>query len=203
MQSLVGREAPNFQAKAINDQNEIVDVCLETILNKNSTKGVVLFFYPLNFTFVCPTELVQLNKTFNEFEKRGIVVMAISVDSKYSHLAWKNMPLTQGGVGCLNYLMVSDIKKEIGCTYGILASGNEVALRATFFIDANGIVRHQSVNDLPIGRNINEIIRIIDAYKHYEKNGEVCQANWQPGSQGFEPSQSGVCDFMTSNYLEE
>jgi peroxiredoxin (alkyl hydroperoxide reductase subunit C) len=199
MNILIGRQAPLFTAKAVNGKNEIFDFCLESFLNKSSTKGVLLFFYPLNFTFVCPTELVKLNEYLSEFEQRGIVVCTVSVDSEYSHLAWKNKSVSEGGIGDVGFNMISDLSHEISLKYGLLSENGRVSYRGTIFIDENGLVRHVSINDLMIGRNIDEIIRIIDAFKFFEKNGDVCPANWKPGDSGMEPSLRGVQDYMTSN----
>lgn len=199
--SLIGKKAPIFNAKSVNGKNEIIDFSLENVLNKSSTKGVLLFFYPLNFTFVCPTELVKLNEYLEEFDKRGIVVCAISVDSQYSHLAWKQKDVCDGGIGDVNFEMISDLNKSISSSYGVLSEGG-VAYRGTFFIDEDGIIRHASLNDLMIGRNIDEILRIIDAYKFYQKNGDVCPVNWKLGEPGMEASVNGVQDYMTSRYSD-
>jgi len=199
--SLIGKNAPLFNSKAVNGKNEIIDFSLELLLNKSSTRGVLLFFYPLNFTFVCPTELVKLNELLDEFEKRGISVLTISVDSEYSHLAWKEKEISEGGIGNVGFTMISDLDHSISSQYGVLTENNKVSYRATIFIDENGIIRHFSVNDLMIGRNIDEMLRIIDAYKFYEKNGEVCPVNWKQGDSGMEASTQGVKDYMmTQNY---
>ena len=197
---LIGKNAPCFVAKAVNSKNEIIDFCLESILNKSSTKGVILFFYPLNFTFVCPTELVKLNEYIELFEKRGIMVCTISVDSEYSHLAWKNSSVSEGGIGDVSFNMISDLDHKISSAYGVLTENGKVAYRATFFIDENGIIRYLSVNDLMIGRNIDEILRVIDAFKFFEKNGDVCPVNWKNGDDGMSPTLCGVKDYMISNY---
>lgn len=200
MNVLVGRKAPFFKAKMVNPEGKICDFCLETTLDKASTKGVLLFFYPLDFTFVCPTELVELNKKISEFEDRGIVVASISVDSEYSHCAWRKTKITEGGIGEVAFKMISDLDHSISKAYDVLSANERVSLRASFYIDADGIVRHQSINDLPIGRNIDEILRVIDAFKFYEKKGEVCPVNWKSGDSGMEPTIRGVSDYMTSNY---
>jgi peroxiredoxin (alkyl hydroperoxide reductase subunit C) len=195
---IIGKSAQYFNAKAINSKNEIIDFSLESVLNKSSTKGVLLFFYPLNFTFVCPTELVKLNEDLHEFEKRGIVVCSISVDSEYAHLTWKQTDVLDGGIGNVSFNMISDLDKNISKQYNVLKNEPEISYRATVFIDENGIVRYFAINDLMIGRNIEEILRIIDAYKFYEKNGDVCPVNWKNGDHGIEATLSGVKDYMTS-----
>ena len=155
----------------------------------------VLFFYPLDFTFVCPSELIALDNKIAEFDKRNAAVASISIDSQFTHLAYKNTPRTNGGIGQVRFPMVSDINKKLASAFQILTPGG-VALRATIITDKNGIVRHYSVNDLPIGRNIDEIIRIIDAIDHYEKHGEVCPANWDPGKPAIKPTQAGIVSYL-------
>lgn len=200
MNVLVGRQAPDFTAKAVNSKGEIFDFSLEYYLSKNNIKGVLLFFYPLNFTFVCPTELVKLHHYTAEFEKRGVILAGISVDSEYSHLQWRKLELEEGGIGDLDYTLISDLSKEITNAYGVMSPNKSVALRAAFFIDGEGIVRHQTINDLPIGRNIEELLRVIDAWKYHEKHGEVCPVDWKVGSHGMKATACGVSDYMTSEY---
>lgn len=158
----------------------------------------ILFFYPLDFTFVCPSELIALDSKIPEFRKRNAAVMSISIDSQYSHLAYKNTPRDQGGIGQVRFPMVSDINKVLASKFNVLHSSG-VALRATIITDTNGIVRHYSVNDLPIGRNIDEIIRIIDAIEYNAKHGEVCPANWIPGQMAITPTQDGIIAYLREN----
>jgi peroxiredoxin (alkyl hydroperoxide reductase subunit C) len=197
--NLVTKSAIDFTAPAVLSDGEIVDdFCLsEHIKNKYA----VLFFYPLNFTFVCPTELISLNNRISEFAKRDIEIMGISVDSKFSHHKWQETPINEGGIGKISYHLVSDIKKSISRDYGVLHD-DSIALRATFIIDDKFIIRHQSINDLPLGRNIDEIIRIIDAIKHNKEHGEVCPAGWKKGKPGIQASDEGVADFLNSHSEE-
>lgn len=155
----------------------------------------VLFFYPLDFTFVCPSELIALDSKIPEFKKRNAAVMSISIDSQYTHLAYKNTPRDQGGIGQVRFPMVSDINKILASQFNVLHA-NGVALRATIITDKNGIVRHYSVNDLPIGRNIEEIIRVIDAIEHHAIHGEVCPANWVPGQAAITPTHDGIVSYL-------
>jgi peroxiredoxin (alkyl hydroperoxide reductase subunit C) len=179
MSVLVGKKAPGFCAAAVTGSGEIVQKFdLETALK--GKYGVILF-YPLDFTFVCPSELIALDHRLAEFQKRNVEVMAVSVDSAFSHLAWRNTPVEKGGIGPVRYTLVADVSHQICQTYGVEHPEASVALRATFIIDKQGIIRSQIVNDLPIGRNIDEFIRLIDAVQFNEAHGEVCPANWQKG----------------------
>jgi peroxiredoxin (alkyl hydroperoxide reductase subunit C) len=188
--TLVGRRAPEFSAAAVLGNGTIVEnTSLTKLLDGNYG---VLVFYPLDFTFVCPTELVELDKQLNEFKARGASVIAISVDSQFSHAAWRNMAVKDGGIGQVGYTMVSDLSHDICKSYGVMAANPSVALRATFIIDKDGIVQSQIVNNLPIGRNINEFTRTLDALQFFEANGEVCPVNWQKGDSGMEASVAGV-----------
>jgi peroxiredoxin 2/4 len=194
MSVLVTKQAPDFKASAVMGDNTIKD---DFTLSSLKGKYVVLFFYPLDFTFVCPTELVAFNHRLEEFKKRNCEVVAVSVDSKFSHLAWKNTPEDKGGVGQLQYAMVSDLNKEISKAYDVYLEGG-IALRGTFLIDKNGVVQHQVVNNLPLGRNIDEAIRMVDSLQHFEQNGEVCPAGWNKGKAAMKPNAAGV-----SGYLKE
>ena len=191
---LVGKQAPDFTAPAVMADNSVNE---KFKLSELRGKYVVLFFYPLDFTFVCPTELVAFNHRLEEFKKRNCEVVSVSVDSKFSHVAWKNTPEDKGGVGDLKYPMVSDLTKSIAKDYDVCTDGG-VALRGTFLIDKNGIVRHQIVNDLPLGRNVDETIRMLDSLQHYESAGEVCPAGWNKGKAAMKPNAAGV-----STYLKE
>lgn len=196
MQVFVGKAAPDFTAKAIMPDNSI-----ESEFNlKNYAKGhkVVLFFYPLDFTFVCPSEIIAFNNRLGEFTERNTKLIAISVDSHFSHLAWKNTPYNKGGVGNIQIPMVADLNKNASHSYNVLHDDG-ISLRGTFVIDEEFIVRHLSVNDLPIGRNIDEVIRLIDALDYNAKHGEVCPAGWRKGDEGITPSHKGVADYLASN----
>jgi alkyl hydroperoxide reductase subunit AhpC len=185
MPAFVTREAPDFTADAVVN-NEFKTVKLSDYKGKY----VVLFFYPLDFTFVCPTEIIAFSDKIEEFRKRGAEVLGVSVDSKFSHLAWIKTPRADGGLGGLRYPLVSDLTKTISADYGVLLE-NGVALRGTFLIDKNGVLRHALVNDLPLGRNIDETIRMIDALHFFEQHGEVCPANWKPGALAIDPKNAG------------
>jgi alkyl hydroperoxide reductase subunit AhpC len=176
MSTLVQKPAPSFKARAVVN-GQFTDVSLADLRGKY----VLLFFYPLDFTFVCPTEIVAFSDKIDEFKKRNVTVLGASVDSEYSHLAWINTPRNKGGLGGLNYPLISDLDKKIARAYGVLTDNETVALRGLFLIDRDGVVRHALINDLPIGRSIDEAIRVIDALQHFEQHGEVCPANWKPG----------------------
>lgn len=196
MSILVGKIAPDFTASAVMPNNEIND-------NFNLTSYIkgkigVLFFYPLDFTFVCPSEIISFANRLDEFKKRGAEIIAVSVDSKYTHLAWKNTEVKNGGIGQIQYPMVSDITKTIARNYDVL-TGEAVALRGTFLIDQQGIVRHQLVNDLPLGRNVDETLRMIDALKFFQEHGEVCPAGWNKGKQAMKADAKGVAEYLASN----
>lgn len=197
--NLVTKSALDFIAPAVMADGRMVDdFCFSDYVKG---KYAVLFFYPLDFTFVCPTELIALNNKISEFTHREVEVIGVSVDSKFSHYHWQQTEISDGGIGSINYPLVSDIKKSISRDYGVLYD-DAVALRATFIIDDKFIVRHQSINDLPLGRNIDEIIRIIDAIKHHAEYGEVCPANWEEGKAAMQASNEGVCDYLTSHSEE-
>lgn len=177
MSTLVQKVAPDFKAKAVVG-GKIVDLSLSDFRGQY----VILYFYPLDFTFVCPTEIIAFNDQLNEFKKRNAILIGVSVDSEYSHLAWINTPRNKGGLGGLDYPLVADLSKRIARSYGVLTEDETVALRGLFIMDRDGIVRHQLVNDLPIGRSVEEAIRVLTALQHFEQHGEVCPANWKPGS---------------------
>jgi peroxiredoxin (alkyl hydroperoxide reductase subunit C) len=193
MSVLVGKKAPDFTAAAVLPNNEIVsDFNL-----KEQTKGknTILFFYPLDFTFVCPSEIIAFNNRLNEFKTRNTHVIAISVDSQFSHFAWKNTPVEKGGIGNVQFPMVADLTKQIARDYDVLLN-ESVALRGTFLIDKEGIVRHQVINDLPLGRNVDEAIRMVDALQFHEENGEVCPAGWNRGDDGMKADKEGVASYL-------
>lgn len=208
MRSLIGKKAPKVNAPAVVDGTKIVnDFSLDLYLGQ---KYVVLFFYPMDFTFVCPTELHAFQEKLEEFEKRNVAVVACSVDSEYSHFAWLNMDKNHGGIKGVTYPVIADFSKSIAENFGVLAAdyeyddegnlyceGNPVAYRGLFLIDKDGIVRHALVNDLPIGRSVDEAIRVVDALQHYEKNGEVCPANWSKGKEAMKATEEGVSDYLS------
>jgi peroxiredoxin (alkyl hydroperoxide reductase subunit C) len=197
MSLLVSRPAPDFTAAAVLGNGEIVD---SFILSKAiKGKKAVLFFYPLDFTFVCPSELIAFDKRYEEFVKRGVEVIAVSIDSQFTHNAWRNTPVNEGGIGPVKYTMVADIKHDICQAYDVEHPEEGIALRASFLIDAAGIVRHQVVNDLPLGRNIEDMLRMVDALNFHEEHGEVCLASWQQGSKDMVDSPEGVASYLAEN----
>ena len=189
---LVGKKAPNFHAAAVLGDGQIVDDFNFKEVVKD--KYALVFFYPLDFTFVCPSELIALDHRMGEFKKRGIEV----VDSQYTHHAWRNTPVEKGGIGQVKYTMVADVNHHMAKKYGVEHCDAHVALRGAFIIDKNRMVRAQMVNDLPIGRNVEEILRLFDAVAFIEKYGEVCPANWKEGEKGMKPSPKGVADYLAA-----
>ncbi|WP_102796693.1 peroxiredoxin [Bowmanella denitrificans] len=197
MSVLVGRPAPDFTAAAVLGNGEIVD----SYNLKDAIKGkkAVLFFYPLDFTFVCPSELIAFDKRYEEFQKRGVEVIGISIDSQFSHNAWRNTPVNQGGIGPVKYTLVADVKHEICQAYDVEHPEAGVAFRGSFLIDEEGNVRHQVVNDLPLGRNVDEMLRMVDALNFHQEHGEVCPAGWQQGNEGMQASPEGVAKYLAEN----
>jgi peroxiredoxin (alkyl hydroperoxide reductase subunit C) len=193
MAVLVNKPAPDFTAPAVVNK-EFQDISLSSFRGK---KNVVLFFYPLDFTFVCPTELHAFQEKLQEFKSKNTEVLAVSVDSKFSHLAWLNTPREDGGIAGVTYPVISDIHKTISRDYDVLHEDG-VALRATFLIDKKGVVRQQTVNDLPLGRNIDEMLRLVDALAFHEKHGEVCPANWSEGKKAMRADQQGLKEYFGS-----
>ena len=191
--TLVTKTVPNFVAPAVMPNNTI-DECFNLRAYLNGSYGIV-FFYPLDFTFVCPSEILAHNNRLKEFEKRGVKVVGISVDSHFTHLAWKNTPVEKGGIGDLGFPLVADLDKSIGKNFGVLLDAG-VSLRGTFLIDKDGIVRHQVVNDLPLGRNVDELLRMVDALQFTEEHGEVCPAGWNKGDEGMKASSEGVAEYL-------
>ena len=193
--TLVTKEAPDFTADAVLPDNTFAQITLSSFKGKN----VVLFFYPLDFTFVCPSEILAFNKKLDEFKKRNTEVIGVSVDSKFTHLAWKNTKLEDGGIGNIQYTLVSDLNKNIAREYGILFN-EAVALRGLFLIDTKGIIRHAVINDLPLGRSVNEALRMVDALQFVEAHGDqVCPANWQEGDEAMKPTAEGVADYLAKH----
>lgn len=196
MAVLVGKAAPDFTATTVMGNNEIVENFNLKAHIKN--KYAVIFFYPLDFTFVCPSELIAFDHRLKEFTDRGVEVIGVSIDSQFTHLAWKNTPVNNGGIGQVGYPLVADIKHEICQAYDVEAAGG-VAFRGSFLIDKNGVVRHQVVNDLPLGRNVDEMIRMIDALQFTEEHGEVCPAGWNKGKAGMKADTKGVADYLAKH----
>lgn len=193
MSVLVGKAAPDFTAAAVMGDNTIEEAF--NLYSHIRGKHAVIFFYPLDFTFVCPTEIVAFDNRLSEFRNRNCEVIAVSVDSHFSHLAWKNTPPNRGGLGPVKFPMVADLDKSISRAYDVLHN-QAVALRGTFLIDRDQIVRHQVVNDLPLGRNIDEAIRMVDALQFFEQHGEVCPAGWDKGKPAMAASSEGVASFL-------
>ncbi len=193
---LVGREAPDFTAAAVLGNGEIVD----NFNLKESIKGkdAVIFFYPLDFTFVCPSELIAFDRRVEEFKKRGVEVIGVSIDSQFTHNAWRNTPVDKGGIGEVKYTLVADTKHEICQAYDVEHPEAGVAFRASFLIDKNGMVRHQVVNDLPLGRNVDEMMRMVDALHFHEEHGEVCPAGWKEGDKGMTATPDGVAEYLST-----
>jgi peroxiredoxin (alkyl hydroperoxide reductase subunit C) len=192
MQPLVTRVAPDFVAQAVLPDNTFAELRLSQFRGKY----VVLFFYPLDFTFVCPSEVIAFDKKLPAFRERNCEVIGVSVDSHYSHWAWKNTPREKGGIGQVQFPIVADLTKKIARDYGVLMEDGGVALRGLFLIDREGVVRHAVINDLPLGRNVDETLRMVDALRHFEKHGEVCPANWRQGEEAMKPSADGVAKYL-------
>ena len=195
MAVLVSKQAPDFTATAVYGNNEIKDLKLSAYRGKY----VVIFFYPLDFTFVCRSELIAFDHRLNEFKQRGVEVIGVSIDSQFTHLAWKNTPIEKGGIGQVQYPLVADVKHEICRAYDVEFEAAGVAFRGSFLIDKNGVVRHQVVNDLPLGRNVDEMLRMVDALQFTEEHGEVCPAGWQKGKKGMTASPDGVAKYLAEN----
>lgn len=197
MSVLVGRPAPDFTAAAVLGNGEIVDTF--TLSEEIKGKKAVIFFYPLDFTFVCPSELIAFDKRYAEFQKRGVEVIGVSIDSQFSHNAWRNTAVNDGGIGPVQYTLVADTKHEICQAYDVEHPEAGVAFRGSFLIDEEGNVRHQVVNDLPLGRNVDEMLRMVDALSFHQEHGEVCPAGWQEGDKGMDASPTGVASYLSEN----
>ncbi|RMG54835.1 MAG: peroxiredoxin [Gammaproteobacteria bacterium] len=194
---LVGRKAPDFTAPAVlGDGSIIEDFHLATHIEG---KYAVIFFYPLDFTFVCPSELLAFDHRLEEFRKRNCEVIGVSIDSHFTHNAWRNTPVDQGGIGAVGYPLVADMTHNICRSYDVETPDGAVAFRGTFLIDREGVVRHQVVNDLPLGRNIDETLRMVDALQFFETHGEVCPAGWKEGEKGMDASPEGVAKYLAEN----
>jgi peroxiredoxin (alkyl hydroperoxide reductase subunit C) len=196
MSVLVTREAPDFVATAIMP-NGIIEEKFK--LSDLRGKYVVLFFWPLDFTFVCPTEIIAFDNRIDKFKERSVEVVGVSIDSQFTHFAWREAPIERGGIGKVHFPMIADVKHEITKAYGIEHPEEGVAMRASFLIDKQGIVQHQVVNNLPLGRNVDEMLRVIDALQFTEEYGEVCPAGWQKGEKGMKPTAEGVSEYLAAN----
>jgi peroxiredoxin (alkyl hydroperoxide reductase subunit C) len=192
--SLVTKQAPDFEAETVMPNNSFEKVSLSSFRGQY----VLVFFYPLDFTFVCPSEILAFNRQIDDFKAKDCQVLGISVDSVYTHLAWKNTPVDQGGIGPIQFPLVSDISKSISEDYDVLLEDG-ISLRGLFLIDKDGVIRHELVNDLPLGRNVEEALRVIDALQFFEEHGDVCPANWRPGDEAMKPTAEGVADYLSKH----
>ena len=197
MSVLVQKPAPEFKAQAVMPDGSFKEV------SPADFKGqyLLVFFYPLDFTFVCPTEIIAFSDRINEFKDLNVQVLGVSIDSHFSHLAWRNTPRDQGGIGQIEYPLVADLNKQIARDYDVLLDSG-IALRGLFLIDKDGVVRHQVVNDLPLGRSVDEALRMVEALQFVEENGEVCPANWQKGARTIKPSPAASREFFEAEYAE-
>jgi len=195
MTTLVTRQAPDFTATAVMGDNSFKE---DFKLSDYRGKYVILFFYPLDFTFVCPSEIIAFDKALEKFKEKNCEVIGVSIDSQFTHWAWKNTPVNDGGIGNIKYPLVADLDKTISRQYGVLLDMG-VALRGTFLIDKEGAVRHAVINDLPLGRSIDEALRMVDALEFHEAHGDVCPANWKEGEEAMTPTADGVADYLTKH----
>ena len=195
MCTLVTKEAPDFTAQAVMPDNSFAELKVSSYRGKY----VVLFFYPLDFTFVCPSEIIAFDAALPRFEKKNAQVLGCSVDSHFTHLAWKNTPRKEGGIGPIKYPLVSDLTKQISKDFGVLLEQGGVALRGLFLIDRKGVVRHALINDLPLGRSVDEALRVLDALRFHEEHGEVCPANWHEGEEAMKPTAEGVASYLAKH----
>ena len=200
MAVLVGKAAPDFTAVAVMGNNEMNESF--NLKSHIAGKAAVVFFYPLDFTFVCPSELIAFDHRLAEFKSRGVEVIGVSIDSQFTHLAWKNTPVNKGGIGQVGYPLVADIKHEICQAYDVELADAGVALRGSFLIDKTGVVMHQVVNMLPLGRDIDEMLRMVDALQFFEEHGEVCPAGWSKGKAGMNASTEGVAKYLADHAQE-
>ena len=197
MSVLVTQKAPEFSAQAVMPDGQFKTVSLSDY----EGKYVVLFFWPLDFTFVCPTEIIAFSDRAKEFADLGVEILGVSIDSQFTHLAWTQTPRNKGGIGPTEYPLIADLNKQISHDYDVLLDGG-IALRGLFLIDKEGVVRHQVVNDLPLGRSVDEALRMVKALQHFEQNGEVCPANWQEGARSINPDVEGSKEFFDAEYAE-
>jgi len=197
MATLVGRKAPDFTCAAVLGNGEITNKF--KFSETTAGKYALIFFYPLDFTFVCPSELIALHNRMQQFKEKNVEVIAVSIDSQFTHLAWRNTPINQGGIGKVSYIMAADVNHRICQAYGVEHPEAGVAFRAAILIDKNGVVRSEIVNDLPIGRDMDEILRLVDAIQHNEAHGEVCPAGWKKGETAMKASPDGVAAYLADN----
>lgn len=195
MSTHVTKPAPDFTAVAVMGDNTFNE---NFSLSDYKGKYVVLFFYPLDFTFVCPSEIIAFDKAMNSFREKNCEVIGVSIDSHFTHLAWKNTPVNEGGIGNISYPLVADLDKKISRQYGVLLPEG-IALRGTFLIDTEGVIRHAVLNDLPLGRSVEEALRMVDALQFHEKHGDVCPANWKEGEDAMKPTAEGVADYLSKH----
>ena len=195
MSVLVGQQAPDFEAQGVTAEGSFESVKLSALRGKY----VVLFFYPLDFTFVCPSEIIAFDNHLAEFKERGVELLGVSVDSHFTHHAWRETDRNKGGIGKIGYTLIADLTKNIAREYDVLTGDGAVAYRGLFLIDKEGKVRHQVVNDLPLGRNVEEALRMVDALQFHEQHGEVCPANWNKGKAGMKADAAGVAAYLTAN----
>ena len=194
MSSLVTKKAPDFKATAVMEDGSFKDISLADYKGKQ----VLLYFYPLDFTFVCPSEILAFNKKVGEFKERGVQLLGCSIDSHFSHFAWRNTPVEKGGIGEIDYPLIADVTKNIAKDYGVLFD-ESVALRGLFLIDEEGTIRHSTINDLPLGRNVEEALRVVDALQFHQEHGEVCPANWKKGEEAMKPTAEGVASYLAKH----
>ncbi|BCO10667.1 peroxidase [Desulfolithobacter dissulfuricans] len=195
MSTLVTKQAPDFTAVAVMGDNSFKE---DFTLSDYRGKYVILFFYPLDFTFVCPSEIIAFDKELDKFKALNCEVIGVSIDSQFSHWAWKNTPVEQGGIGQIQYPLVADLDKSISRRYGVLLDAG-VALRGTFLIDREGVVRHCVINDLPLGRSVEEALRMVKALQFHEEHGDVCPANWKEGEEAMKPTAEGVAEYLAKH----
>mgnify|MGYP001316340094 FL=1 len=195
MSFLVTQQAPDFTATAVMPDNSMKP---DFKLSDYRGKYVILFFYPLDFTFVCPSEILAFDKALPAFKAKNCEIIGVSIDSQFSHWAWKNTPVQQGGIGNIQFPLVADLDKSISRQYGVLLDAG-IALRGTFLIDREGVVRHAVVNDLPLGRNTDEALRMVDALQFHEQYGDVCPANWEEGKEAMKPTAAGVAEYLSKH----
>jgi peroxiredoxin (alkyl hydroperoxide reductase subunit C) len=197
MSTLVNKPAPDFTATAVMPDNSFNE---SFSLAEMKGKYVCLFFYPLDFTFVCPSEIIAFDTKLEEFKRRNCEVVGVSVDSHFTHLAWKNTPVEKGGIGNVQYPLVADLKKQISQSFGVLFQDAGIAFRGLFLIDKEGVVQHALVNNLPLGRNVDEAIRMLSALQYHEEHGEVCPANWREGEKAMTPTAEGVASYLSETH---
>ncbi len=195
MSTLVTKQAPDFTATAVMADNSMKE---DFKLSDYRGRYVILFFYPLDFTFVCPSEIIAFDKALDKFKAKNCEVIGVSVDSQFTHWAWKNTPVDKGGIGNIQYPLVADLDKKICRQYGVLLDAG-IALRGTFLIDRDGVIRHAVINDLPLGRNIDEALRMVEALQFHEEHGDVCPANWKEGEEAMKPTAEGVAEYLAKH----